>query len=56
MTGLLKKSLQTWQRSEDSRGVRSERGVFSQSVESGMSKELLFIFLFSESCGATIRT
>lgn len=32
-----KKSLQTWQRSDDSSGARSDNGVSSQSVESGMS-------------------
>ena len=37
MTGLSKKSLQTWQRREDSKGVSSVRGVLSQSVESGTS-------------------
>lgn len=35
--GVVKKSLQTWQRRAESRGARSERGVESQSVESGMS-------------------
>lgn len=39
ITGLSKKSLQTWQRSADSRGVRSDSGVSSQSVESGRSNE-----------------
>jgi hypothetical protein len=30
--GVVKKSLQTWQRREDSRGARAESGVGSQSV------------------------
>jgi hypothetical protein len=30
--GVVKKSLHTWQRSEDSRGARAESGVDSQSV------------------------
>jgi hypothetical protein len=30
--GVVKKSLHTWQRREDSRGARAERGVGSQSV------------------------
>jgi hypothetical protein len=33
--GVLKKSLQTWHRSADSRGARAARGVGSQSVLSG---------------------
>ena len=35
--GVLKKSLQRGHRSEDSTGVKADRGVSSQSVESGMS-------------------
>lgn len=49
ITGLSKKSLQTWQRREDSRGASNERGVFSQSVESGRSKELLLLFILDVS-------
>lgn len=37
MTGLSKRSLQTWQRREDSRGARRDKGVSSQSVESARS-------------------
>lgn len=48
MTGLLKKSLQTWHRSADSSGATSESGVFNQSVESGMSKELSICFVLAQ--------
>jgi hypothetical protein len=37
--GVLKKSLQTWQRSADSRGARAASGVDSQSVLSGTEAE-----------------
>lgn len=37
--GVVKKSLHTWQRSEDSSGARAERGVGSQSVGSVISSE-----------------
>src|SRR5258708_3328221 len=36
--GVSSKSLQTWQRSAASRGSKEASGVWSQSVESGMSK------------------
>ena len=38
--GVLKKSLQRGHRSEDSTGVRADRGVLSQSVLSGMSSTI----------------
>lgn len=44
MTGLLKKSLHTWHRRADSTRASLERGVPSQSVESGMS------YIYSEVC------
>jgi hypothetical protein len=37
--GVLKKSLQTWHRSADSRGARAASGVGSQSVLSGTEME-----------------
>lgn len=37
--GVLKRSLQTWHRSADSRGARAARGVDSQSVLSGTEAE-----------------
>lgn len=37
--GVLKKSLQTWHRSADSRGARAASGVGSQSVLSGTEAE-----------------
>lgn len=37
MTGVSKKSLQIWQRRDDSNGARSGSGVSNQSVESGRS-------------------
>lgn len=38
--GVLKKSLQTWHRSADSRGASAARGVGSQSVLSGTEAEV----------------
>lgn len=37
MTGVSKKSLQTWHRSDESSGARFDSGVESQSVESDIS-------------------
>ena len=41
MTGFSKKSLQTWQRNDDSRGAKRDNGVSSQSVESGTSNDCM---------------
>lgn len=49
-TGLSKKSLQIWHRREFSSGASSESGVFSQSVESGISNGCA-IGVAEETCG-----
>lgn len=45
MTGVSKKSLQTWQRRAESIGARLASGVESQSVESASSKGLFGGFI-----------